>query len=370
MAPRRNRKSPAGRVLGTIVAVVLVVIVTVMQQKGWLPSGSSSSTPPGTGSGPQSPSSSVPAPDVERPAPKTAASGSTRPLRIGSWNIEWLGKPEDRSGPAEGVAQTTQDLADYIIASDVSILAVQEIIATVNSRPIRSDEIEQTLDLIQQKTGDDWEYILFPGRQDGDQLTGVLWNTAEVRALDTKRGAWDQLDAPWPLPIERGRSAQGSALWNRPPHAMHFSAGDELSDFAVVVLHMKADYQGDFAAHRADEAAALCRVVPKVVSTFRETDVVILGDTNMTSAGETAMRTIEAAGYRDTNTDAKQTHWRGGAMDKVFVPSGQREFDGSRFEVMSDAYLRKARLSPQDFKTRLSDHYMVVMTMQVGPDDD
>ncbi|HNB59115.1 MAG TPA: hypothetical protein PK308_02300, partial [Phycisphaerales bacterium] len=35
-------------------------------------------------------------------------------LVLGTWNIEWLGKPDQRSGPARGGAQSPEDLADYI----------------------------------------------------------------------------------------------------------------------------------------------------------------------------------------------------------------------------------------------------------------
>ena len=38
------------------------------------------------------------------------AEGST--LKIGSWNIEWLGKPDDRSGAAKGVAQSPDDMGN------------------------------------------------------------------------------------------------------------------------------------------------------------------------------------------------------------------------------------------------------------------
>lgn len=367
MPPRPRTKSPAARILGTIVAVLIVAAVTVMQQKGLLPKSATNGTATGPGSQPTATSSPA---SEDASTSKSKLVSTPRGLRIGSWNIEWLGKPEDRSGPAQGVAQRTEDLADYIIAADVSILAVQEIIASVNSRPIRSHELEQTIDLIQSRTGDDWEYILFPGRQDGDQLTGILWNTAEVQALDSKRGEWDQLDAPWPLPIERGRSAQGSLLWNRPPHAMYFTAGDDLTDLGIIVLHMKADYQGDFESHRSEEAAALARAIPAAVSTFRDQDFILIGDANVTDPAESAIATFDKAGFRDTNITALQTHWRGGVMDKVFVPKGQREFAKAEFEVVSDQYLRTKRMSPQDFKTRLSDHYLVVMTMQVLPDDD
>lgn len=363
--PYAQRK-PASRLAGTIAALLIVVFVVLLQRKGLLPSSPPAPAPtsPTATSAPTIPDESPPT--TRRPVP----GDSPGDIRIGSWNIEWLGKPDDRSGPAQNIPQKPEDIADYIVASGVSLLGVQEIVASVNSRPIRSHELESTLAAVEKQTGDHWEYVLFPGRQDGDQLTGILWNTARLRALDSAGGAWDQRDTPMPLPIERGRSAQGSSLWNRPPHVMRFTAGDGLTDFAVVVLHMKADYQGAFAAHRADEAKALTRALPGLISSPRERDLMLLGDTNCTATDEPALAAIDASGFDDTNSQSLTTHWRGGAMDKIFVPEGQSEFSSPRFEVMSDSYLRQRRLSPQDFKTRLSDHYMVVISLRISADDD
>ncbi len=52
---------------------------------------------------------------------------STPAITVGTWNIEWLGKPNMRSGVAHDVAQKPDDLAAYIDLSDVDILALEEI---------------------------------------------------------------------------------------------------------------------------------------------------------------------------------------------------------------------------------------------------
>lgn len=366
MGSNKLVRSNPGRILGTLAVLALVVGVTLLQKRGLLPAGTS--TPPTAPPAPGPTATQTP----ERVPPGASPTKQIRgtSIRIGSWNIEWLGKPEERSGPATGIAQSADDLAAYITAAKVSVLCVQEIVASVNSRPIRSHEIEAALAAIKSTTGQNWEYELFPGRQDGDQLTGVLWDTAVVTALDSSGGEWDQRDTPWALPIPKGRSAQGSSLWNRPPHAMKFSCGAGKSDFVVVVLHMKADYQGAFAAHRDDEARALVAKLADVRSTFRDDDVVLAGDTNCTQPDEPALSTLSGAGYADTNAAHQKTHWRGGEMDKILVPLSQPEFADSGLEVMSDEYLRSNRLTAAQFKERLSDHYMVVTTIRVEKDDD
>lgn len=315
-------------------------------------------------------------PQSKRPA--TAATtrnnspaAGTPTLRIGSWNIEWLGKPGDRSGLGKGVAQSPGDLADCILGSGVAVLAVEEIVAPGPGKIIRSRELEATLASIRQKSGATWDYVLFPGRADGDQLTGVLWNTAAVTAVNAAGKPWNQnSDAPWPLPIPKARSAQGSALWNRPPHAMKFSAGQGKTDFVIIVMHMKADYNGDFAGHRAEEAAALVAALPAVRKQFSDEDLVLIGDTNCTGRAEPAIAALESAKFVDLNSAHIPTHWQGGTMDRVLAPAEQPEFTPREFTVYSDAFLKARALSPRDYKRAYSDHYLISTTIRILPDDD
>src|SRR5437762_11053288 len=64
--------------------------------------------------------------DIAYRAP-VAAPETPEKLRVGAWNIEWLGNPENRSGPAKNMQQKPEDLADYILAANVSVLGLEEI---------------------------------------------------------------------------------------------------------------------------------------------------------------------------------------------------------------------------------------------------
>lgn len=303
-----------------------------------------------------------------KPAPVASTSGE---VRVGAWNIEWFGKPENRSGAGRDVAQDPNDLADAIIQSKVAVLGIAEIVTRIPGRPIRSREVEAVIDAIKRKTGAAWQYVLYPGRSDGDQLTGVLWNPDVVSAKTAKGGDWSSAEStPWSLPIPKQRTSQGSYVWNRPPHAMKFSTGDGKTDFVVVMLHMKADYQGDFAVHRKAEADALVKALPELRGMFKDSDIILTGDTNCTAENEAALRAFVDAGFTDLNTHAKQTHWRGGFMDRTLVPSDQPEFKNSSFTVGSDSYLKARGLSPQEYKQRYSDHYLIWASVKVMPDDD
>lgn len=151
---------------------------------------------------------------------------------------------------------------------------------------------------------------------------------------------------------------------------MKFSAGEGKTDIVLIALHMKADYQGDFARHRQDEARALAAALPAVRSAFNDSDIVLIGDTNCTGTREPAIAAIEQAGSVDLNGGSSETHWRGGSMDRAFVPRDQPEFVGRDFEVISTGYLKARHLDPQAYKRRYSDHYMIVTSMKVMNDDD
>jgi hypothetical protein len=319
---------------------------------------------------------SSPAPTASGPTATPGAAGpAPTSIKIGAWNIEWLGKPEDRAQFAKNVAQDPAVMADYIVGSGVSVLGVAEIVTQIPGRPIRSRELEAAIDAIRGKTNQRWEYALNPGRADGDQLTGLMWNTAAVTALNQSGQKWDQQkDLPWRVPVRDARSSQGSRLWNRPPHAIKFRAGGpsdtSSSDFIVVVLHMKADYQGDFAKHRQEEMDALIDALPAVRKQFGDDDIILVGDTNVTSPGEAMIKDLTAAGYADLNAANITTTWRDGFTDRAFVPATQPEFVSKQFWVFSDDFLRARRWKPGDFKKNLSDHYMVGTVLRVQNDDD
>src|SRR5690606_20047673 len=103
-------------------------------------------------------------------------------VRLGAWNIQWLGRPERRGG----VAQDAGDLAKYIQASKVDVLAVSEVSCDSQDGPLPTNTtLTQALARIKESTGQEWKHLLFvtEGATDRDQLCGVAWNTARVRMV-------------------------------------------------------------------------------------------------------------------------------------------------------------------------------------------
>jgi len=377
-----QRDLPRVKPLPAAAGLGILVVLVVASYFGLLPTG-----PAGTPAGGGAPASGRPSSVQPAPAPAAAqpTAGPSQPpaatqtrgtdqLRLGTWNIEWLGKPFERSGVAKGTAQSPADIAEYIAFARVDILALQEIVVDEGqSDPgsLRSVELDSVVIQLERRVPGPWRYVLFPGRRPGDQLTGVLWNSNKVRAVGAGGRAFPPgLEQPLRLNVKAGQSSQRSTLFARPPHAMKFSCGDKKTDFVLCVVHLKADYDGDFAVHRQEEASALVVALPSVEKTLADRDVVVLGDTNITGKAEATEGVLAGAGLIDVNTQHEATHWRGGATDRIFVPEDQPEFAAAGCEVISDRWLEAVRWKPTDFKRRLSDHYMVVTTIRITEDDD
>src|SRR5262245_47809228 len=134
--------------------------------------------------------------------------------RIGTWNIEWLGRPEKRGDVARNIAQDPADIARYIVSSKVDILGLNEITQDGNSiDPPTNRTLTEALEKIKGITGKTWKHMLFPkeDRNDRDQWVGVAWNTDRAELLGP----------PARIPIRQRKGTEG--MWHRYPYAVKFS---------------------------------------------------------------------------------------------------------------------------------------------------
>lgn len=283
-------------------------------------------------------------------------------VRIGAWNIEWLGSPDQRSDTGRNVAQTGPDLAAYVHASKVDVLALEEIGDSDPSPARRSRGLDAMVASLATTYGQTWKYVLFAKKSGAfspdTQLTGVAWNTGRVRADE---------DDVLRIPVFDNPNDDLNS-WDRHPHAMRFTvAGSGRNDFVLIPLHMKAngrDPARRVRRQRAYEARVLVDRLSEVREQFADEDVVLLGDTNVLQKHEEAVRTFTSAGYRDLNSDDVPTYFGSDApFDRIFVPSGQPEFSASRMTVFRPTdEARHRRLC--------SDHFLVYCDVAVVDDDD
>jgi hypothetical protein len=290
-----------------------------------------------------------------------------RYIHIGSWNIEHFGREDDDN------AENQFAIAEHIEMSGVNALALQEMYVTNDiSAPgsqLENSFLRAALDLVEDHTGQHWEYELFRNRDQNDrsQLCGIAWNTARL----TKVGQ--------ALKIAVANSAtvdgQALSLWDRHPHAVKFKAvpGQDtsiaLTDFVMVSLHMKSNVGQRHIVMRTrhQEVKQLMGQLGAIKAHFDEDDIIFLGDTNCKRRHEDAIQEFIDSGFEDLNEDDIPTYVSGtdAPFDRIFIPRGpeRKSFRFSRQYILRSA-------SPLAHDKYLSDHYMIKTSIVVRRDDD
>jgi hypothetical protein len=289
---------------------------------------------------------------------------SQNQITVGAWNIQYLGAPKCRPKATKKKAQSATDIANFIIASGVDILGLEEITDDDGlPNTYTNYTLTRVMEIIEQKTGDAWQYMLFRKFQGSTgckavhvQLTGVAWNTSKATRVDFRR-----------IPIDTSSLPTNISVWNRPPVAVKFSFGQGRTDIVFIVVHMKSNVGNNTATTREWEAKLLMEQLSFIKNLYNDDDIVILGDANVLNAQEAAVREYVESGFTDLNNEDMPTSVRQEAFDRIFLRAGQPEFNGSQQEVFGPGYLN---LSTNSFLRRLSDHYMVTTKIAAASDDD
>jgi hypothetical protein len=283
-------------------------------------------------------------------------------IRLGSWNIEWLGNPKMRKKPA----QAPEDIAKYILASKVDLLGLNEITHDVEGDDPRTNKIlTEALAMVKKETGKTWKHLLFPSDdpEHKDLLCGVAWNDDLVKLVDR----------PFKIPVRRPLTG-GENVWRRSPHAVKFSLGDRKTDVVLVPVHMKSNAGGgitQMSKVRALEANCLIRCLGQIQNQYRDDDLVILGDLNCLVREEPALQRFRMLGFRDLNQDDQLTWIKDrlfdpAPFDRFLVPEEQPEFRNSPFRVFREHGFE----TEKEYRERLSDHYMILTEIKLMDDDD
>jgi hypothetical protein len=303
-------------------------------------------------------------------------SGASEPpprVEIAAWNIEFLGQPHNRSGPGKDVAQSPQDIADYIRASHADVLSVEEISFNAGSDDDRQNTtLAAACAILSQQPGNQWKHRLFAKREPGakDQSVGLVWNEARVQPKATEDGQ-PFYRLKMEVPMDHPDFDPNAHYFDRWATAMKFSAGPGKTDVVLIPVHLKANVGGVIKTRRQRhvEAAMLAKAIPQVRTKFHDDDIIILGDTNILHNDEPATTTITLAGFNDLNFLDAPTHQGGAPFDRAFVAddtSGKnKEFAHSNQDVF-----HHPDFTPALFKKRLSDHFMIRFSVEVMDDDD
>lgn len=315
-----------------------------------------------------------------------------RTVTVGSWNIQWLGNA--KAGKRK--PQKAEDIASYLSAAGVDVLALAEISVTSmdGGGRARSRQLDQAF-ATANSSGAKWQYELFPKREGArapqDQWTGIAWNAGVVAKIG---GPWKlapAIDAAKEEAIRKrfDKPETETIIFSRWPYATKFSAGEGKTDFIVLPVHLKSNIGGAATADaRAYEAALLLESLLKLRPDQQDRDLIVLGDTNMLRADEPAAASFKAAGLRDCNAGDLGTHLSGKPgqkdvpFDRIFVMSGQPETtdtcripgSGSGKKPMDFKVVKPTEWKPGTTNTQfldmLSDHLLVRTAICVMADDD
>ncbi len=286
-----------------------------------------------------------------------AVSSAAQPnVSIGAWNIQWLGNADQRSGCGKDVRQTAEDLAMYISRSGVDILALEEIGDTDGNSSSRTNAtLDRVMTILNATGGNRWQYLLFAKRNQNQptQLTGVAWNERKAEKVGN--------------PLRLQMTTSGSNHWDRWATAIKFKLGNNKTDIVVIPVHMKANVgSGNHVLQREREAEALMNAMNSVRTHFNDRDIIIIGDTNILNNAESAATKFRNGGFVDLNAADRSTVVDGSApFDRAFIPQNQSEFSIAAQDVFT-----LQGVSKNEFKIKLSDHFMVRFVVRVLNDDD
>lgn len=291
--------------------------------------------------------------------PSQPAEAPPPTLRIGSWNIEWLGSKDKRPDQPD-----PDFIAQYLAGSGVDVLGLNEVGQNIETEEGWGNRtLAEALRLLSERTDGDWRHLLFfkENRSEREQLVGVAWNAKRVRRVGD----------PFRLPVRR--RPQAGEQWHRHPWGVKFSTGVGKTDFVLIPLHMKSNRGGfeQTSQQRGNEATSLIRALGALQNFFSDDDIVPLGDTNVLREDELALRRFAGNGFRDLNggklmTWIRSAEYAAAPFDRIFVPDDQPEFAGCVQRVVTENPLG----SEEAFRARLSDHYLIVTDIKILADDD
>ena len=303
---------------------------------------------------------------------------SEETVRVGAWNIEWLGFPEKRSSFGRDTPQKPSTVAKYIHDCGVDILALEEIGVDSLETPYSSSQLQAIFDAMKKDYGQTWEYLLFPkteydnGTEDWrtrGQHCGVAWRTDKV----TRNGDF------YAVPVGKNEKF-GIKFFERRANAVKFSLGSGKTDLVVVPVHLKSNRADDkekdpnyTAKQRQAELTSFVSQLETLKTHFKDEDIVLLGDTNIMTGERKTSDILVDAGFIDLNSsdDGTTVAWGkskypSAPFDRSFVPKDQPEFKISAQKTHKPDDVEKMK----DHRRQLSDHYLVSFDLTVMADDD
>ena len=278
------------------------------------------------------------------------AQASPPTIRIGTWNLEFLGaEPQLRRDTPPRTEADVQAIGQKIGALGVCVLAVQEICG------------EAILQRLTAATGSTWSSVLGTTGQWNDGKTqqgiGFLYDRAVVELVHAE----ELLDFP--------RNREDVSVFHRKPVTACFRHRESGCDFRLVTVHLKAGIKSRDENKRRVEATVLREWVDLLQSRPSEDpDIMLLGDFNCTY-GTLPERLLEDGGamrFLEPATPTASIMHFDAQIDHVVAARGFHELrlDSLVVHHVADDEARRA------FRKTYSDHFPVTVEIVAEPDDD
>jgi endonuclease/exonuclease/phosphatase family metal-dependent hydrolase len=275
---------------------------------------------------------------------------STPTLRIGTWNLEFLGAAGNfrNNLPPRDDADFAR-IGERVRSLGAQVLAVQEICG------------EAPLAKVAAAAGPAWRFVLGTtgGWDDGktSQQVGFLYDSAAVEMLFAE----ERLDLP--------REAEGVPIFHRVPVTAAFRTKATGFDFRVATVHLKAGQKKPDEQKRRLEAMHLHGWLSALLTRQGEDqDVLLLGDFNSTYGAEPES-ILEAGGtlrYLEPKVPSPTIQHFPEPIDHIAVGPGLDEVRAETFTVHGDL----GGLDVQAWRKVYSDHYPVTVDVVAAGDGD
>ena len=286
---------------------------------------------------------------AEEERPPVASSGpAAGRVRIGTWNIENLGRREPARTDADIAA-----IASFIRSTGVDVLALQEI-----NGPAPLQRLVAAL-------GPSYSFVLgTTGTFRGGQISvGFLWNTARVELLEAE----ELLELP-------SKTDGGDWIFHRKPVMASFRAREGGFDFRAVVVHLKAGRLNEGAdweksvAKRVAEVKLLADHLTKLLERAGEDqDLVILGDFNSDPSYPAYKALSERFTYLRPLSKHRTIVYFDEQIDHLVVGKGlSEEIVPDSLRIWSELY----DADPAAWKARYSDHIPLTLDLDASRDRD
>ena len=161
-------------------------------------------------------------------------------LRVATWNLKWFGHPKVPRSSAQ-LAEMASEVASW----GVHVLAFQEAAVTrlgPSGQP-RSYAMDELVTILSDEHGQSWEYWIHKGK--GEQHLGYLWRSDQVELVASPLYGLKSKAADNVLTTKKGKKKHvKKPPWPRVPVVAHVRAGEGLTDFSLINVHLKAaEYQ-------------------------------------------------------------------------------------------------------------------------------